>query len=136
MFDATYLVQALTLPTADILVSMSASANGILEVKSDSSSVSVQLTNVLNFPNPARYGTTQFGFAASHSGTCTIRVFDLSGRRIMQQEHDVVEGKNAIAWDLVGDDGKSLANGTYLYLIEFTGNAGQARAKGKLTVLR
>jgi len=136
VIDAGSFITMMTISTADVVVAMAASVNGIQGGVHIMSDAPITVTNVLNFPNPIRSPSTQFGFAASIAGRAVIRIFDLGGRCLKTMESPVSQGQNAVSWDLVGDDGQIPPNGTYLYFVELKTDSGSARARGKLTVLR
>lgn len=136
VIDAGSFITMMTISTADVVVAMSSLVNGIEGGLHIMSEAPITVTKVLNFPNPIRSPSTQFGFAASMAGRATIRIFDLGGRCLKTLDSPVSQGQNAVSWDVLGDDGQIAPNGTYIYFVELKTDSGSARSRGKLTVLR
>jgi subtilisin family serine protease len=107
------------------------------ESNSDSNTPSAHLviSNLLNFPNPIS-STTEFGFNANQSGTATIKIYTMTGRLIKEMELRFSPSYNTQFWDATDDSGQKIANGNYIYSIEFKGDTGTVRKKGLVTVLK
>jgi hypothetical protein len=75
------------------------------------------LANSLVYPNPVR-GAAGFTYVLSHKAEVTVELFSLNGRLIRRLEPQrLPAGFAETKWDGRGDDGRQLANGTYLYRI-------------------
>jgi len=113
----------------------------LLNTSSDSNSDSntpsahLVISNLLNFPNPIS-STTEFGFNANQSGTATIKIYTMTGRLIKEMELRFSPSYNTQFWDATDDSGQKIANGNYIYSIEFKGDTGTVRKKGLVTVLK
>ena len=71
-----------------------------------------------NYPNPFNPSTT-ISFYTSQSGVASIRVFDLSGRKVRTLIHESVNaGNSEVGWDGLNDAGSEVASGIYLYRLE------------------
>lgn len=70
---------------------------------------------VHNFPNPAST-LTVFKYSLPRETTSAVlRVFDLTGRLVLQQELDVTQTESS--WDLTDNAGNPVPNGPYYYFI-------------------
>lgn len=84
------------------------------------------------FPSPAA-GTQTIRFNLPTAGNVTLRVFASSGELVRTLlSGNTAAGSLLVKWDLRGDDGKQVRNGTYFY--ELSGTGGSVRMK--TTVLR
>ena len=84
-------------------------------------------------PNPFDAQVT-FGFRGTGiASTMTVMVFDLAGAKQWEQTATDV---TKIVWDGIGDDGKPLANGAYLYVITVTDGTHTFAENGKVFVMR
>jgi hypothetical protein len=89
----------------------------------------LSLENVLSYPNPMAT-ETDFTFVLSLPSEVTIRVFTVSGRLIrILDERPGRAGYNQVHWDGLDSQGRSIANGTYLYTV--TADDGDDRVKKK-----
>ncbi|MBK8166785.1 MAG: hypothetical protein IPK64_12650 [bacterium] len=71
-----------------------------------------------NAPNPFNPSTV-IAFDLARAGTVRLEVYDLGGRRV----RTLVSGplpaqRHRVAWDGLGDDGRSLPSGAYLYRLD------------------
>lgn len=71
--------------------------------------------SVHNFPNPPSASTTFRYKLPEGAQSAMLRVFDITGRLVFQQELDV--NRTEFSWDLTGGDKKPLPNGPYYYFI-------------------
>ncbi len=79
---------------------------------------SLQLNNVLNFPNPF-VTSTQFAFELSNTAEVNIDIYTLGGRRIISlPPESLSSGYHFINWDGRDAYGERLANGAYLYRLQ------------------
>jgi hypothetical protein len=70
------------------------------------------------YPNPFVNATT-FLFQLTHPAEVVLKVFTITGRRIYETgPFTGVQGSNRVRWDGRDDNGRILANGTYLYKLE------------------
>ncbi|MBU1048885.1 hypothetical protein KKG90_02560, partial [Candidatus Bipolaricaulota bacterium] len=84
-------------------------------------------------PNPFDAQVT-FGFrGAGIASTMTVMVYDLAGAKRWEQ---TATDATKIVWDGIGDDGKPLANGAYLYVITVTDGTNTFSGNGKAFVYR
>jgi flagellar hook assembly protein FlgD len=89
----------------------------------------LSLENVLSYPNPMAT-ETDFTFVLSRPSEVTIRIFTISGRLIrILEERSGRAGYNQVHWDGLDSQGRSIANGTYLYTV--TADDGDDRVKKK-----
>jgi hypothetical protein len=97
----------------------------------DGSTVLTGPADVRVYPNPWRAdgnATPMVKFDQFPDGS-SIKIFTLSGRLVKKLETNV----NTATWDLTNSNGKSVASGLYIYLVE-DGHGGKAR--GKLAIVR
>jgi hypothetical protein len=83
------------------------------------------------YPNPWRsdsHAAPMVTFDQFPDGS-SIKVFTLSGRLVKK----LVTNVNTATWDLTNTNGKTVASGLYIYLVE-DGHGGKAR--GKLAIMR
>jgi PKD repeat protein len=73
---------------------------------------------LINFPNPAKSETTfDYEFLKTVK-QATLFVFDIKGRRVLENSKLTVTGaKNQLKWPLKDNSGKDLPNGPYFYWI-------------------
>ena len=78
------------------------------------------------YPNPFRENV-DFLFRLTHGADVTLKVFTIAGRKVYQTEETFYaggtgpgagSGDKRIRWDGRDDNGRPLANGTYLYKLE------------------
>jgi len=85
--------------------------------------VEIQLTEVLNYPNPF-YNKTRFEFTHNKNGTeidVLIRIFDTNGKFVVELSSNVNNGFNesgTIIWDGKDSNNSVVAPGIYVYTIE------------------
>jgi hypothetical protein len=101
-------------------------------------SVGLQLTNVVNFPNPTR-GATVFTFEHNQMSAidAEVKIYTVAGRLIQSiQRSAITESFVRIPWDGRDRDGDELANGVYLYKIiaKTQDNRFSNEALGKLSI--
>ncbi len=78
-----------------------------------------------NYPNPFNPSTT-ITFELPHDGFVTIKIYDLTGRRVRTlMNEQKVAGLHAIQWNGTDDAGGKVAAGVYLYQIEFRNADGE-----------
>ncbi|NOZ56156.1 MAG: T9SS type A sorting domain-containing protein, partial [Calditrichaeota bacterium] len=97
----------------------------------------LEISHVLNVPNPFANFTTFTYFLSLPADEVTIRVFTLSGRKVWETEAaDGAAGYNAFDWDGRDQEGDELANGVYLYKITARSGEKSVSALGKLAIVR
>ncbi|MEE9552827.1 MAG: type IX secretion system sortase PorU [candidate division Zixibacteria bacterium] len=112
------------------------------------STENLQLSEVMNYPNPVRKGdyTTSFQYCLnSDVDRVTIKVFTESGAKIKSIDINSVEftqmGCHQIDWNVRDGDGDQLANGVYIFQVVASGISPegktiQAKDAKKLVILR
>ena len=94
----------------------------------------IQLTNVLNYPNPF---TTQTAFYFEHNQNCnfldlSIQIYTVSGKvvkRINRRVHTEGFRSEGINWDGTDDFGEQLARGVYVYNLSIINEEGKKADK-------
>ncbi len=108
----------------------------------------LELSDVMNYPNPIRKGVTGTAFQYclnDNVDRVTIKIFTESGKKI--KTIDITSGDltqmdcNQVNWNLLDADGDHLANGIYLYKVTAEkrladGSSEHADKTGKLVILR
>lgn len=89
------------------------------------------ITNFSIYPNPFTTNIN-FSFEADNQEVVKLRVFNISGQLVFQNESVSVGGKNIIRWDGVSQDGGKIVEGIYFYEI----NIGLKTENGKLIYTR
>jgi hypothetical protein len=108
----------------------------------------LELSEVMNYPNPIRKGETGTAFQYCLNDDVdrvTIKIFTEAGKKI--KTIDITSADlthmdcNQVSWNLLDADGDNLANGIYLYKVTAEkrladGSSEQADKTGKLVILR
>jgi len=86
------------------------------------------LTLLPSAPNPFR-GRTELRFALPASGTVTVEIFDVTGRRIVAPvaRAHFEAGRHAVTWDGRDEGGRAVASG--VYFVRLTAGGDTRRAK-------
>ncbi len=71
-------------------------------------------SNSMVYPNPFIYDT-QINFELKRAQQINFSVYDMTGKRLFENNNFYQEGKNAIFWDGFGDNGKEIRSGVYIY---------------------
>ena len=90
-------------------------------VRSDVIEIPTKYSLHQNFPNPFN-PTTQIGFDLPKQSQVTISIFNTAGqlvRRLVNNDYEA--GSHNIVWNGMGDLGKPVASGLYLYTIRASG---------------
>jgi len=96
----------------------------------------LRLESVLTYPNPMATNT-DFTFLLSRPSEVTVKVFTIAGRLIrILEERSGRAGYNQMHWDGRDSEGRTIANGTYLYTITADDGADRVRKKEALIVYR
>lgn len=103
------------------------------------SSGSLQVSNVYNFPNPFK-DRTAFTFQHNYPGSVnvTIKIYTVAGRLIKEiKSLDITDKFVMIDWAGTDEDGEKLGNGIYIYKLTVEPKDGTAvTSTGKLAVLK
>ncbi|MFO7914378.1 MAG: type IX secretion system sortase PorU [Candidatus Krumholzibacteriales bacterium] len=97
-----------------------------------------KISDAFNFPNPLSE-STNFVFQLTSPAKVKFAIYNLSGKKIWERRISAVEGYNSIYWDGTDYANNTVANGTYIYLIDakFPGTLGRnEKVKGKVVVLK
>jgi hypothetical protein len=108
----------------------------------------LELSDVMNYPNPIRKGVAETAFQYCLNDDVdrvTIKIFTEAGKRI--KTIDIISSDltrmdcNEVNWNLLDADGDHLANGIYLYKVTAEkrladGSSEHADKTGKLVILR
>jgi flagellar hook capping protein FlgD len=80
-------------------------------------------------PNPVRAGGARIVFNADAAGPTQVAIFDLAGRivRRLAGAPTVAAGRQFVAFDGRGDDGRRLPGGVYYYQVRVPGAVTQGR---------
>ena len=101
------------------------------EVTSD-----LRLENVLTYPNPMA-DQTHFTFLLTRPSDVTIRIYTIAGRLIRVIEDPLGRaGYNQIHWDGLDAQGRTLANGAYIYTVSADDGVEIVKKKETLIVYR
>lgn len=88
-------------------------------------------TNFSIYPNPFT-SNVNFSFEADNQEVVKLRVFNISGQLVFQNESVTIGGKNIIRWDGMSQDGVKIQEGIYFYEIHI----GLKTENGKLIYTR
>ncbi|HON56981.1 MAG TPA: T9SS type A sorting domain-containing protein, partial [bacterium] len=90
------------------------------------------------YPNPVKpsQGET-LKFKAINNSNLNIKIFDISGEKVIEINAPVDAGQDYYTWNLRNSSGKNIASGVYLYIMEARDNSGNSVIKrGKFAVIR
>lgn len=90
-----------------------------------------------NYPNPFN-NSTIFKITVPENGSLQLRVFDITGQKIYEQNiGDVLPAVHKIKWNGLSDSGNHVASGVYFYRFIFEGNNSVKNIQTrKMTLLR
>jgi hypothetical protein len=90
-----------------------------------------------NFPNPFSDHTT-FVIGLPDNGQASLTVYTRAGERVCRvlENADMTTGVHVVRWDGVNDNGRSIAPGTYEYLLDYVHAGKTERIRKKLVVTR
>jgi hypothetical protein len=93
--------------------------------------------SVHNFPNPFS-DHTAFVIGLPEDGKASLTVYTRAGERVCRviENADMPAGTNFVRWDGVNDNGRSIAPGTYEYLLDYVHAGKTERIRKKLVVTR
>ena len=87
-------------------------------------------------PGPAADGNVRFKYNVPAGGQLRLRVFDLSGRRVLDRYVDLNTFPTEYAWDCKNDRGIAIGTGAYIYIIDIGNSTGNRRFTDKLAIIR
>jgi YVTN family beta-propeller protein len=93
--------------------------------------------SVHNFPNPFSDRTT-FVIGLPTDGKASLTVYTRAGERIcrVMNNSDMPAGVHLVSWDGVNDNGRSIAPGTYEYLLDYVHAGKTDRIRKRLVLTR
>lgn len=98
--------------------------------------LAVNQTFVYPNPGPASDGKVRFKYDAAVPATLTLKVFDLSGRKVIDRAIDLNSFPNEYIWDCRNDRGQEIGTGVYLYILEYGSSTETRRMTDKLAIFR
>ncbi|MFC1518060.1 S8 family serine peptidase [Candidatus Margulisiibacteriota bacterium] len=98
----------------------------------------LQISQMMNFPNPANDDGTCFSFYLNDYASITIKVFTPHGELIKTIDGGITNGKyHKACWDCKDDSGKIIPNGSYIYVVIAEGTQKEkVFKKGKMAMLK
>ena len=88
-------------------------------------------------PNPVRDVTMNLNYYLEGSvQSGIVKIYDVSGRRVYQEDLNTVPGNNRWIWDLSNSDGIDVSNGVYFFKIEVIQQGKRYSHRGKFVLLR
>jgi len=97
----------------------------------------LEITDVVNCPNPFRKQTAFTYFLNQTADEVDIVIYTASGRRIRRiSDASSCQGYNEEKWDGKDENGRQVANGTYLYKITAKRDDEKVTKVSKLVILR
>ena len=95
------------------------------------------ITELVNHPNPMEDSAAFCYNLASSADSVTITIYTIRGRRVRTIVNaSAAAGYNEESWEARDDNGRSLANGTYLYKIAAKRDGRKAQKIDKLSIAR
>jgi flagellar hook assembly protein FlgD len=93
--------------------------------------------SIHNFPNPFS-DHTAFVIGLPDNGKASLTVYTRAGERVCRvlENADMTTGVHVVRWDGVNDNGRSIAPGTYEYLLDYVHAGKTERIRKKLVVTR
>lgn len=88
-----------------------------------------------NYPNPFE-GWTRIVYELSRVSEIEVRIWTISGERVVEMRGEGKEETNEIEWDGKNRYGRRVASGIYLYCIEARSGIDRAKDWSKLAVIR
>ncbi|MFC1478695.1 carboxypeptidase regulatory-like domain-containing protein [Candidatus Margulisiibacteriota bacterium] len=123
--------------------------DGVYQTRSSTYSITVkalaaaglELTDVINYPNPFGDSGTTFYYVLSEGADVIIDVYTVRGEKVKRLrsysgQAGGQRGVNRVAWDGRNDFAEDVANGVYLYIVIADSGSAEVSRKGKLAVLR
>jgi hypothetical protein len=93
--------------------------------------------SIHNYPNPFTDHTT-FVIGLPEDGKASLTVYTRDGARVCRvlTNADLPAGVHLVPWDGVNDNGRTIAPGTYEYLLDYVHSGKTARIRKKLVLTR
>jgi hypothetical protein len=93
--------------------------------------------SIHNFPNPFTYHTA-FVVGLPEDGKASLTVYTRAGERVCRviRNADMTAGVHSVQWDGVNDNGRSIAPGTYEYLLDYVHQGQTDRIRKRLVLTR
>jgi hypothetical protein len=93
--------------------------------------------SVHNFPNPFS-DHTAFVIGLPDNGQASLTVYTRAGERVCRvlENADMTTGVHVVRWDGVNDNGRSIAPGTYEYLLDYVHAGKTERIRKRLVLTR
>ncbi len=93
--------------------------------------------SVHNYPNPFS-GNTTFVMGLPADGRVSLTVYTRAGERVCRvlENTDVPAGVHVVRWDGVNDNGRSIAPGTYEYVLDYVHAGKTDRIRKRLVITR
>jgi hypothetical protein len=95
-----------------------------------------RFSGVYVYPNPTENGSARLVFSIDRSADVTIRIFTVSGRRVLREDVRASAGTNGFTWDGRDEGGDPVANGVYLVQLSAPGKDDPVRHLERLVVMR
>ncbi len=93
------------------------------------------LNLIANFPNPFKIGTN-IVYELGRNADITVKVFTISGEKIVELKEAGMQGRNSIFWNGRNENNMEAASGIYLYKIEAQADENKAEEWGKCAIVR
>lgn len=78
---------------------------------------------LLNYPDPVRNLTTQFGFNSEGSSSAILSIYNLKGKLLFTESiNGLTNGYNKLTYSCIDNNGRYLANDSYLAVIKLSNN--------------
>ena len=124
--EYTYSVQAFNISGFSDYSNKTTATTEAVSTTSAHQSISNGDLTIQNFPNPF-HSSTQFEFSIPVSCLVSLKVYDMSGRKLETLVHEKMPGGRHV----ILFDGSDLAGGTYFYIL----HAGDHVESGKFILL-
>jgi len=98
----------------------------------------LKIERLLNYPNPITTFNTQFAYILNEDvDRAELIIYSADGHRIYTADDlPCFEGENLYYWETYDYHGKTLANGTYFYIVKVYKDSKTAQATQKFLILR
>ena len=90
------------------------------------------------YPNPARGNYIKFAYNfGANPESVSLKIYDSAGHLVAKfGTDDFGRADGKLNWDLTNKKGKRVANGTYIYRLEYVSNGQKIKRRGRLAILR
>lgn len=90
---------------------------------------------ITNYPNPVNSFTT-FNYRLDKASRITLKIYDITGHEVVTLVDEYQsQGEQKVSWDVKGNDGNLVPNGTYLYELNVSGNSSNAYSLRNVMVI-